>query len=154
MEKEFSKKAGLLTRDSVTDMIAGYVRDAETEDIHVTSCHGAVAWWIANEEQVKPTDDIVLLGPDQGTDSGADRVYHSILMRDDDIIGDTQNAQREIPSSYDSDTGEYTSKMYASSHDDITYYTVMRMSVEDFKSRYVQPENNADLGSQQSFDPE
>lgn len=154
MEKEFSKKAGIFTRDSVTDMIAGYIRDAETEDVFITSCHGAVAWWIANEEQVKPTDDIVLLGPDQGTDSGADRVYHSILMRDGDIIGDTQNAHRKIPSSYDAETGEYSSKLYESSDDNSIYYTVMRMSVEDFKSRYVQPENDADLDSQQSFDPE
>lgn len=83
---------------------------------------------------MEPTDEIVLLGPDPDGSS----VYHSILMRGDDIIGDTERAapERQMDTTYYADTGEYKTKMFKSSAEDVTYYTLDRISVADFKAEF------------------
>lgn len=126
-------KNKLFSRESALSIMA---EAASSEDgkFPVTSCHSTVGYWIANEPRVEPTDEIVLLGPDPDGST----VYHSILMRGDDIIGDTERAapERQMDTTYDADTGEYKTKMFKSSAEDVTYYTLDRISVADFKAEF------------------
>lgn len=130
-------------------MIADYVRS--DEQIYVSSCHSAVAYWIANEEQLLPSDEIVLLGSEAGTGSGEDRVHHSIIMRDGDIIGDTERSGRGIDTSFDHEKQEYYSKLMARGNEIATYKVVERMTIGDFKAQYVDaPEQ--DSSPDESYD--
>ena len=124
----------LFSRESALSIMAEAANDSDGGKFPVTSCHSTVGYWIANEPQVEPTDEIVLLGPDPDGST----VYHSILMRGDDIIGDTERAapERQMDTTYDPDTGQYTTKMFKSSTEDVTYYTLDRMSVADFREQY------------------
>lgn len=110
-------------------------KSGDSGSFPVTSCHSSVGYWIANEERLEPTDEIVLLGPDKDGET----VFHSILMRGDDIIGDTEKVspQRGIDTTYDAQTGEYKTKMFPKSPNDVTYYTLMRMTVADFRAQYL-----------------
>ena len=105
--------------------MAEAANDSDGGKFPVTSCHSA---------EVEPTDEIVLLGPEPG----GSKVYHSILMRGEDIIGDTERAaqERQIDTKYDMDTGEYTTKISPKSQSDVTYYTLDRMSVAEFREQY------------------
>ncbi|PCK00466.1 MAG: hypothetical protein COA45_01420 [Zetaproteobacteria bacterium] len=123
--------------------MADYVRDSEHEVIPITSCHSAVAYWIVAEEQLEPSDEIVLLGPKPDKDL----VFHSILMRGDDIIGDTERSaeNRQIDTTYDAQTGVYKTKMSnKEGSEEVSYQTLLRISLSDFKQQYVE-ENNTDL---------
>lgn len=125
----------IFSKESVLSIMVESAKSGDSGDFPVTSCHSSVGYWIANEDRLEPTDEIVFLGPDKGGET----VFHSILMRGDDIIGDTERAspQRRIDTSYDAETGEYKTKMFPKSPNDVTYYTLMRMSVADFRAQYL-----------------
>ena len=127
-------KNKLFSKESALSIMAEAAIDSHDGVFPVTSCHSTVGYWIANEPEVEPTDEIVLLGPDPDGST----VYHSILMRGDDIIGDTERAapERQMDTKYDPDTGQYTTKMFQKSTDNVTYYTLDRMSVAEFRAQY------------------
>lgn len=146
MTDDFKKNTGNQTRESVLGLIADYIRDSEKEVIPITSCHSAVAYWIVDEDILEPSDEIVLLGPNVEDDL----VYHSILMRDGDIIGDTERAapERQIDTTYDMDTGIYKTKMSKSSSEAIAYHTLERISLAEFRNQYLKENNlNAEMKS-------
>ncbi len=128
------------TKGAVLGLISDYIERSETEVVPVTSCHSAVAYWIYSEDAVNDSDEIVLLGPDVNNDL----VYHSILMRGDDIIGDTERASdsRNIDTKYDGKTGVYTTKMDDNSASDFRYETLHRISIKDFKDQYLRNANH------------
>ncbi|PCI57050.1 MAG: hypothetical protein COB36_01920 [Alphaproteobacteria bacterium] len=142
MTNDFKKNTGSQTKQSVLGLIADYVRDSEEETIPITSCHSAVAYWIVDEDILEPSDEIVLLGPDIDNDL----VYHSILMRDGDIIGDTERVapRRQIDTTYDMETGAYNTKMSNSNPEAIVYHTLERISLAEFRNQYLN-ENKQDV---------
>lgn len=135
MNKDFKKNTGSQTKESVLGLIADYVRDSETETVPITSCHSAVAYWIAAEDVLEPSDEIVLLGPDVDNDL----VYHSILMRDDKIIGDTERVapKRNILTTYDMESGVYNTKMSNTNPEVVVYHTLERINLAEFRDQYV-----------------
>ena len=128
-------KNKVYSKESVFSIIKHYALSDDLKDTPLMSCHSAVGYWIANEEQLEPTDEIVLLGPNKDEDV----IHHSILMRGDDIIGDTERAspQRGIDTSYDTETGEYKTKIFPKGESEVTHQTLMRMSVADFRAQYL-----------------
>lgn len=120
------------TLRSVFDIMQEVLDTKEDRSFPITSCHSAVGYWIAHEERVEPTDEIVVLGAEKLG------VTHSILMRDDEIIGDSERSAkgRGIDTTYDMATGEYkTTRSPMNDTLNVAYQTVMRMSVGEFLDR-------------------
>lgn len=123
------------TKESVIGLIADYIMDSEDEVIPITSCHSAVAYWVYSAEELQDSDEIVLLGPNIDNDL----VYHSIIMRGNDIIGDSERAadSRQIDSKYDGENGIYTTKMSNANVDEVDYKTLYRITIGDFRNQYL-----------------
>lgn len=123
------------TKESVIGLMADYIMDSEDEVIPITSCHSAVAYWVYSAEELQDSDEIVLLGPNIDNDL----VYHSIIMRGNDIIGDSERAadSRQIDSKYDGENGIYTTKMSNANVDEVDYKTLYRITIGDFRNQYL-----------------
>ena len=97
-----------------------------------TCCHAYTAKIIGLNIRDLPDDYSVVLLGHKG------EVLHSIIMNEnDDIVADTQQALRGINSHFDVRSGVYNSKMYADSHEDTKYEVIARLSVGEFKQRYL-----------------
>ncbi len=118
--------------------MADYIRVSEEKVVPITSCHSTVAYWIMNSVELEPSDEIVLLGPNPDNDL----VYHSIIMRDGDIIGDQERAapRRGVDTTYDMETGVYKTKMKNDNVGDEVFYTLERISLAEFREQYLKEE--------------
>lgn len=118
--------------------MADYIRDSEEKVMPITSCHSTVAYWIMDSDELKPSDEIVLLGPKPDDDL----VYHSIIIRDGDIIGDHERVapSREIDTTYDMETGVYKTKMKNDNVGDEVLYTMECISLAEFCDQYLKEE--------------
>jgi len=135
---DFIKNTGNQTKESVLELMANYIRDSEEKVVPITSCHSTVAYWIMDSAELGPSDEIVLLGPNPDDDL----VYHSIIIRDGDIIGDHERAapNREIDTTYNAETGIYKTKMTNDSVGDEAYYTLERINLAEFREQYLKEE--------------
>lgn len=137
MKDDFDKyrsnkdESKLFSVEDTLRMIGAYVKNNDRDPVHVSSCHSAVAFWIANEGRLRDTDEIVLLGKDNN------HVLHSILVRGNVILGDTELVARGIQTRYEADTGTYTTMHSNKSAQEISYTTLKKLGIGAFKTAYV-----------------
>lgn len=131
--KDKASDPELHTREYILRMIAQYAREAKQRDIYISSCHSAVGYWIAREQTLLESDEIVLLGREDIDD----HILHSIIVRNGEIVGDTEAQERGIQTRYDEKTGIYTTMHSKRSEQEVMYSTQQKMNVRDFKRQYL-----------------
>lgn len=115
----------------VLNVISNHTHWPENEP--VTSCHARVGRVIGRHEEILPTDEVVLLGPGDGSD----RITHSIITRDGDVIYDMMRKKDDPnPPTYDGKTGEYDTKAFFDGEKTAIFQTVLTLSVQDLIDRY------------------
>ncbi len=99
---------------------------------YVNCCHAFTASVIAlNIDQIPDDMNVVLLGY-------KGEVLHSILVTNDgEIAADTQRQIRKLDSSFNAESGSYSSRLYAQSQRETHYDVIAMMSIREFKQNHL-----------------
>lgn len=123
------------TTNYILETIAQSAHEAfEVGDrFYISSCHSAVGFWLACEPTISDDDEIVLLGRSDLKDN----ITHSIIIRDGEIVGDTEAIERGIHTQYDPDSGRYKTMHSKRLDQEVEYVTIHKISVGDFRKRHL-----------------